>query len=86
LQENRTYFLLFHTIHDVLKAENALKKHSFNFELVPIPRNLSSDCGSCIKLKDHIEDVNPYIEDIELDRCFVFDGKEYKEVNRMGMW
>lgn len=70
----------------MLKAENALKKHSFNFELVPIPRNLSSDCGSCIKLKDHIEDVNPYIEDIELDRCFVFDGKEYKEVNRMGMW
>lgn len=70
----------------MLKAEKALKRHGFNFELVPIPRNLSSDCGSCIKLKDRIEDVSPYIEDIELDRCFVFDGKEYKEVNRMGMW
>jgi hypothetical protein len=64
----------------VLKAEKALKKHGFNLELVPVPRNLSSDCGSCIKLEDNIEDVSPHIEDIELDRCFIFNGKEYKEV------
>lgn len=69
--------MLFHTIHDVLKTEKLLKAHGCDFELVPVPRNLSSDCGSCIKLKDNIEDVLEKIKNIDINRCFLFDGKTY---------
>jgi hypothetical protein len=72
------YFLLFFTIHDVLKAEKALKGHNVEIELVPVPRNLSSDCGMCIKLKGDLEGVKPYIDDTGMDKCVSYDGKEYK--------
>ena len=72
------YFLLFFTIHDVLKAEKALKRHNVEIELVPVPRNLSSDCGMCIKLKNELEGVKPYIDGIEMDKCVCYDGKEYR--------
>jgi hypothetical protein len=72
------HFLLFHTIHDVLRTEKVLKQKGFDFELVPVPRNLSSDCGMCVKLNTSLEDVKPHISHIEVDRCFFFDGKEYK--------
>lgn len=75
------YFLLFHTIHDVLKAEKALKKEGCSFELVPVPRNLSSDCGSCIRLDGDPSAVTPYLRHIELDRCFFFDGRTYSEMD-----
>ena len=81
MQRDNTYFLIFHTIHDVLRVEKILKKQGFTFELVPVPRNLSSDCGSCIKLNDNIEDVKPYIQNIELDKCVLFDGVNYKEAS-----
>ena len=72
------HFLLFFTIHDVLKAEKALKGHDVEIELVPVPRNLSSDCGMCIKLKGGLEGIKPYINGIELDKCVSYDGEEYK--------
>lgn len=74
------YFLLFFTIHDVLKAEKALKGHDVEIELVPVPRNLSSDCGMCIKLKGDLERVKPYIDGIEMDKCVCYDGKEYQTI------
>jgi hypothetical protein len=73
-----THFLLFHTIHDVLKAEKILKKQGFKPELVPIPRNLSSDCGMCIKVEDNLDKILPPITHIDIDRCFLFDGKDYR--------
>jgi hypothetical protein len=77
LQEHKIYFLLFNTIHDVLKADKILKNEKVNFELVPVPRNLSSDCGMCVKLEDNLEDVKRHIIDIKIERCFFFDGKTY---------
>ena len=72
-----TYFLLFNTIHDVLKTEKIFKKHGLDFELVPVPRNLSSDCGMCIKLNNRLEEIKNHIRGIEIYKCYLFDGKEY---------
>jgi hypothetical protein len=79
LQKNkeRSYYLVFSTIHDVLRAERKLKEHGFNFELMPIPRNLSSDCGSCIRLYDEIEEVMECIGDIKIEKRFVHNGKDF---------
>lgn len=68
---------MFHSIHDVLKAEKILKERGVRFELMPVPRNLSSDCGMCIRLKQHVEDVLPLVENIDMAGCFFFNGKEY---------
>jgi hypothetical protein len=82
LRENRThsYYLLFRSIHDVLRAEKKLKEYGFDFELMPIPRNLSSDCGSCIRLYGEIEEVLLHMDDIVTEKCFLFDGQDFKPV------
>jgi len=74
------YYLLFFTIHDVLRAEKILKKHNISIELVPVPRNLSSDCGMCIKLDGDLNIVKPLLNAFEMDKCVSYDGKEYRSV------
>jgi hypothetical protein len=80
LPDNNLYYVLFHTIHDVLRVEKILKERGLSHELVPVPRNLSSDCGICIKLHNEIELLRPLLSDIEIARCVLFDGKEYTSV------
>jgi len=77
LPNDNLYYVLFHTIHDVLRVEKILKQHGLDHELVPVPRNLSSDCGICIKLHNEIKRLRPLLSDIEVARCALFDGKEY---------
>ncbi|NOQ52957.1 MAG: DUF3343 domain-containing protein [Desulfuromonadaceae bacterium] len=40
---------IFHTIHRVMKAEKILKTENLEILLIPIPRQLSSDCGLAIR-------------------------------------
>lgn len=75
------YFLLFPAIHDVLKAEKKLKSEKIEYELVPVPRQLSSDCGVCIKLKD-IEHALKFIDTSLLEACYLFNGTEYTEIKK----
>jgi hypothetical protein len=51
----RDGILIFHSIHRVMKAEKALKRAVLDVRLVPVPRQLSSDCGLSIAfwLRDH---------------------------------
>ena len=41
--------VLFHTMHDLFRLEKALKGTGVEVELVPVPRHLSSDCGSAMR-------------------------------------
>mgnify|MGYP002394137314 CR=1 FL=1 len=79
MPQDNAYFLLFHTIHDVLRVEKIFKENGINHELVPVPRNLSSDCGSCIKLNRSFDEVLQYLQDIDISGCFLFDGEEFKD-------
>jgi hypothetical protein len=36
---------IFHSIHRVMKAEKVLKAAGLDVRLMPVPRQLSSDCG-----------------------------------------
>lgn len=33
-----------------LKAERILKAHGIPHKLIPVPRHISSDCGSCLRV------------------------------------
>ena len=76
-KDSTTYFFLFHTIHDVLKAESALKSQGTVFDLVPVPRALSSDCGVCIASQRPADNIISLLFSLSIDRCFFFNGKEF---------
>lgn len=40
---------IFHSIHRVMKAEKLLKAVELEILLIPVPRQLSSDCGLAIR-------------------------------------
>ena len=40
-------FVLF-SIHDVMKAERVLKERGIPFDTIPVPKEISSDCGMAI--------------------------------------
>jgi hypothetical protein len=77
LQGNKAYFLLFRTIHDVLKAEKLLKQRGLAFELVPVPRNLGSDCGMSVQFYGELDGILPYLGSLNVSKCFYFDGSTY---------
>jgi hypothetical protein len=77
LNGNRTFFLLFRSIHDVLKAEKHLKKNAAVFELVPVPRQISSECGVCIKSASSLKDLLSSSGAPEADRCYVYEEGQY---------
>jgi len=80
LPDSNLFFILFYTIHDVLRAEKILKRHDLRHELIPVPRNLSSDCGMCVKLQDDIEKTLSLLDKIDIAGCYDAEGKECKEV------
>lgn len=41
---------IFNSIHRVLKAEKLLKEADVEFLLIPVPRQLSSDCGLALRI------------------------------------
>lgn len=43
------YVAIFHSIHRVLKAEKLLKEAGVEFLLIPVPRQLTSDCGLALR-------------------------------------
>ena len=44
--------VLFPSIHFVLQAEKIVKKgKGFSIDLIPVPRQLSSDCGICMLIE-----------------------------------
>lgn len=49
--------LIFHSTHEVLKFEKILKKNDIKFEVIPTPREYSSDCGMALRLKEESRDV-----------------------------
>lgn len=73
---SNSFFILFYTIHDVLRAEKILKQHKLSHELVPVPRNLSSDCGMCVKLEDDIEKTLPFLDKIDIAGCYTGNGQK----------
>lgn len=48
MSPGRRALLLFPTIHHVLAAERALKAGGVAPDLVPVPKEISSDCGMAI--------------------------------------
>jgi len=44
------YVFIFESVHRVMKAERLLKEKGIKIDLIPVPREISSDCGVAIEL------------------------------------
>ncbi len=51
------YVAIFHSIHRVLKAEKLLKQDKVDFLLIPVPRQLTSDCGLALRFSPEVKDA-----------------------------
>ena len=46
------HVITFHSTHHAIKAEKRLKTGNFEIELIPTPREISSECGFTILIKN----------------------------------
>jgi len=46
---------IFESIHRVMKAEKLLKGKGIKIDLIPVPREISSDCGVAVELSGDSE-------------------------------
>ncbi|MBM4349134.1 MAG: DUF3343 domain-containing protein [Deltaproteobacteria bacterium] len=46
---------IFESIHRVMKAEKLLKGKGIKISLIPVPREISSDCGVAIEVSEAFE-------------------------------
>ncbi|MBN1347944.1 DUF3343 domain-containing protein [candidate division KSB1 bacterium] len=63
--------ILVHSTSHAIKAERVLKKSDIKCKLIPVPRQLSSDCGLCIQINaNDIESAKGRLlaENVEIDQ------------------
>jgi len=51
-----TCILLFQSVHQVMKAEKALKERGITVDVIPVPREISSDCGVVIQVPSEVSE------------------------------
>jgi hypothetical protein len=52
--------ILTHSTSHTIRVEKILKEEGFATKMIPVPRHVSSDCGSCVKIK--VEDKDRVLE------------------------
>ena len=51
------YILIFESIHKVLKSEKILTEKGIKHDIIPTPKEFSSDCGMSIRLNFETTDI-----------------------------
>ncbi|HNW97482.1 MAG TPA: DUF3343 domain-containing protein [Bacteroidales bacterium] len=46
----KNFILIFESIHHVLKAEKILATNKISFDIIPTPKEFSSDCGMSVRV------------------------------------
>jgi hypothetical protein len=64
-----SYVMLFRAVSHALKAEKILKAERLPHRLIPIPKQISSDCGICLRFDERdrlsIEEILRHHVEIE---------------------
>jgi len=75
--------VILYSIHNVLKAEKVLKKANVHFDLIPVPRGLSSDCGMAVEFNHaDIKMVHDTLVGVDLDIAGIYlnEDRNYKKL------
>jgi hypothetical protein len=74
---------IFNSIHRVMKAEKILKQAGIEILLIPVPRQLASDCGLAIRYAPEVQAGVEEIlrrEGLEPAETYRREGKEYQRL------
>lgn len=47
-KEEKAFVFVLYSIHNVMKAEKVLKSQGVLFDTIPVPKEISSDCGMAL--------------------------------------
>ncbi len=64
--------LTFQSTHHVLKAERILIAKGIKFDIIPTPKDITSECGMSIRIDPHITS-SPVLNSILSEANFEFD-------------
>ena len=68
---------VFDSIHLVLVAEGAFKERSIGCDLIPVPKELSADCGMALEFREEdLQAARPVLADARVQRCRLFRRTE----------
>ena len=82
MKSSNNFLVTFYSTHQALKTEKTLKQYSLAVDLIPTPRNISSECGFSLLLKEaptapseHLrrkdyENIYRITEDLKGDRFY----------------
>ncbi|MFO7577953.1 MAG: DUF3343 domain-containing protein [Pelovirga sp.] len=74
---------IFHSVHRVLQAEKVLKADGYDICLIPVPRQLSADCGLAIRFarQSHAQIESSLARaDLAIAEIWVMESGEYRPV------
>ncbi len=52
MKKNNKIIITMDSIHYILKAEKILKSQKLDIELIPVPKEINSNCGNAIEIRD----------------------------------
>lgn len=59
------YILIFNSVHRVLKAEQLLLSVDFKLDIIPTPKEITSDCGMSIRIDASLYKKTEFSEVLE---------------------
>jgi soluble P-type ATPase len=85
-KQEKTIVFVLYSIHNVMKAEKVLRSQGILFDTIPVPREISADCGMAIlvargdrqKVLKILAESRIDVKDVYLRKC----GKHEKENDR----
>ncbi|MCP4138032.1 MAG: DUF3343 domain-containing protein [bacterium] len=51
----RYYIVLFDSVNYTMLAEKILREEKIPYKIIPVPRDIHSDCGVCIRIQSHLK-------------------------------
>jgi hypothetical protein len=69
------YVMLFKSVSHALKAEKILKAGKIPHKLIPVPKQISSDCGICLRFEPQFRDL------IETSLCHQVEFEDIRQLS-----
>jgi hypothetical protein len=81
--DEQNLIVILQSIHHVLRAEKVLKKAGTSFDLIPVPREISSDCGMAVAV--NLRDKTSVCENlsraqISIEALYRRTGESFEEI------
>ena len=68
---------LLKSIHQVMKAEDVLHGTKLSCDLVPVPREIASDCGMAVVIQcDEVDEVKEVLREAQIEILALFRVKD----------